>query len=226
MVIYCGPGEKLPDSVIEQLRDANANRKENGFLWYIRQLADIFQIKESNTVTEKEKLFFGGFVTGEGSINVSAKKDQGATFGIILDPEFSITQHVNGVSLLFMAFRIFQTGSLRYKSGSNATLVYRIDNRDSLNEKVIPFYEKYCSPFWSSVFQDRLVIFKSLLQFFQEKAHLNLLDFSEKMLVSWDKMRKQITQSNKSFSSLEEAQIYAKNYCKKGGSSETTRDSV
>ena len=224
MVIYCDPGEKLAANVIEQLRVANANRKENNFPWYVRQLADIFQIEESNTLTEKEKLFFGGFVTGEGSLNVSAKKDNGAKFGIVLDPEFSITQHVNGVSLLFVSFRIFKTGSLRFKSGSNATLVYRIDNRDSLNEKVIPFYEKYCSPFWSSSFQDRLVRFKNLLQFFQKKAHLNLVDFSEKMLVLWDKMRKQKTQSNASFSSLEEAQTYAKNY--QGGSSETTRDSV
>ena len=226
MVISCDPGKKLSDSVIEQLCVANANRKENDFSWYIRQLADIFQIEECNTITEKEKLFFGGFVTGEGSINVSAKKDKGAKFGMVLDPEFSITQHVNGVSLLFMAFRLFKTGSLSFKSGSNATLVYRIDNRNSLNEKVIPFYEKYCSPFWSSAFQDRLVRFKDLLQFFQEKAHLNLFDFSEKMLVLWDKMRKQKTQSNASFSTLEEAQTYAKNYRKKGSSSETTRDFV
>ena len=226
MVIYCDPGEKLAANVIEQLRVANANRKENNFPWYVRQLADIFQIEESNTLTEKEKLFFGGFVTGEGSLNVSAKKDNGAKFGIVLDPEFSITQHVNGVSLLLTAFRLFQTGSLCFKLGSNATLVYRIDNRDSLNEKVIPFYEKYCSPFWSSAYQDRLFRFKDLLQFFKEKAHLNLSDFSEKMLVLWDKMRKQKTQSNASFSSLEEAQIYAKNFRKKGGSSETTRDFV
>nr|ALA63883.1 putative LAGLIDADG homing endonuclease [Symbiochloris reticulata] len=214
MVIYCNPGEKLPDSIIEQLGIANANRRKNDFLWYIRQLTDIFQIEEYNTVTEEEKLFFGGFITGEGSINVSAKKDNGAKFGIVIDPEFSITQHINGVSLLFLAFRSFKTGSLRYKSGSNATLVYRIDNRDSLNEKVIPFYEKYCSPFWSSAFQDRLVTFKELLQLFQEKAHLNLSDFSEKVLVLWDKMRKQRTQINASFSSLEEAQTYAKNYRK------------
>ena len=222
MVIYCDPGEKLSDRLIEQLCVANSNRKENDFLWYIRKLADIFQIEESNKITEKEKLFFGGFISGEGSINVSAKKDKGAKFGIVLDPEFSVTQHVNGVSLLFIAFRIFQTGSLRFKSGSNATLVYRIDNRDSLNKKVIPFYEKYCSPFWSNVFQDRLITFKHLLQLFSEKAHLNLFDFSEKMLPLWDKMRKQKTQSNRSFSSLEEAQMYAKNQ----GSSETTRDLV
>ena len=224
---YFAPGKKLSINLINQLSLANENRKRNGFDWYVRQLYTIFQADKSllgKNVTEKEKFFFGGFVTGEGSINVSAKKDKLAKFGIIIDPEFSVTQHVNGVSLLFTAFRIFQTGSLRYKSGSNATLVYRIDNRDSLMEKVIPFYEKYCSPYWSTVFQDRLVTFKNLLQLFKEKAHSNLADFTKKILPLWDKLRKEKTQSNSAFSSLEEAEIYAKN--KSQGSSETTCDLV
>ena len=209
MVIYCAPGEKLDENVIEQLRAANANRKENNFLWYTRKLADIFQLQESGGVTEKECLFFAGFISGEGSINVSAKKDKGVKFGIVIDPEFSLTQHVNGVSLLIRGFRIFQTGSLRYKSGSNATLVYRIDSRDSLRDKVIPFCEKYCTPYWDSASQDRLVTFKDLLQLFKEKANLNLFDFTEKMLPLWDRMRKQKNQINSSFSSLEEAKRYA-----------------
>ena len=217
MVIYCDPGQKLSVEIIEQLRVANAGRKRNDFSWYMRQLFDIFQLGRldvDSAITEKEKLFFGGFLTGEGSINVSAKKGENGKFGIILDAEFSVTQHVNGVSLLFTAFRIFQTGSLRFKSGSNATLVYRIDNRNSLNEKVIPFYEKYCSPYWSQAFQNRLVNFKNLLQLFNEKAHLNFDDFTEKILPLWDTMRKQKAQSNSSFSSLEEAQKYVTNYNK------------
>ena len=223
MVVYCGPGEKLSANILAQLVAVNGKRKENNFNWYIRQLLEIFQLKEYNSVTEKEKLFFGGFITGEGSINCSAKKEKRAKFGITLDLEFSVTQHVNGVSLLFLAFRIFQTGSLRYKSGSNATLVYRIDNRDSLNEKVIPFLEQYCTPYWSVSFQKRLATFKELLQLLNKKAHLNLFDFSEAMLPLWAIMRRQPNQSNSSFSSLKEAQIYAKN---NQGSSETTRDPV
>ena len=221
MVVSFGPGEKISAQILEQLVTANAKRKDHNFNWYIHQLLDIFQLKEYNSVTEKEKLFFGGFITGQGSINCSAKKEKRAKFGITLDLEFSVTQHVNGVSLLFLAFRIFQTGSLRYKSGSNATLVYRIDNRDSLNEKVIPFLEQYCTPYWSLPFQKRLVTFKELLQLLKKKAHLNFFDFSEAMLPLWDKMRKQPNQIHSSFPSLNEAQIYAKN---NQGSSETTRD--
>lgn len=230
MAIYCGPKEKLSDHIVEQLRAANASRKDKGFHWYVEKVAGILQLedKKSLTVTEKEKLFFGGFLTGEGSINVSAKKDKGAKFGIVLDPEFSVTQHVNGVLLFLTALRIFGTGSLRYKSGSSATIVYTIDNRESLTEKVVPFYERYCSPFWDEASEHRLTNFKKLLQLFSEKAHTNLSDLSLKMLPLWAEMRKQATQTNASFASLEEAQRYAKNFKKEQtqGSSETTRDLV
>ena len=232
MVVYCAPGIKLPEDIRNKLRDANADRKKNDFFWYARQLSNIFELNLdlSKPVTEKEKLFFAGFLTGEGSINVSAKKEENSRSGIMLDPEFSVTQHVNGLSHLFIAFRLFKTGSLRYKSGSNATMVYRIDSRESLKTKLIPFCEQYCSHYWSDVLQERFLIFKKLIAFFEEKAHLNLNDFSKKMLPLWSKMRKQKEQSNASFASLEEAQAYAQDHYEKKynarGSSETTRDPV
>ena len=215
MAVYCAPGIKLPEDILDKLRDANAGRKKNDFSWYARQLSDIFELDLSKSVTEKEMFFFAGFLTGEGSINVSAKKEKNSKFGIMLDPEFSATQQVNGLSHLFIALRLFKTGSLRYKSGSNATMVYRIDNRESLKTKLIPFCERYCSQYWSDAFQERLEIFKKLLEFFEEKAHLNFCDFSDKMLPLWSKMRKQEKQSNASFASLEEAQAYARHHYKK-----------
>ena len=85
------------------------------------------------------KTFLGGFIAGEGGINVSAKKSPNSRFGIIIDPEFSITQHLDGFFFLFGALVLFETGSIHFKKGSSATLVFRIDNRRSLQERVIPF---------------------------------------------------------------------------------------
>ena len=89
-------------------------------------------------MTEYDKHFFAGFIEGEGSFSVSAKKSPSAKFGVYLDPEFSITQHVNGSSHLFRCLCLFRTGVIRHKNKSNATLVYRIYNRETLKQKVIP----------------------------------------------------------------------------------------
>ena len=157
----------------------------------------------------KYKTFYGGFVVGEGSINVSIKKSTSALFGILLDPEFSITQHVNGFEFLFAALYLFETGSIHYKSGSNATLVYRIDNRTSLYEKVIPFWETYILPYQYSEGQQRIILFKRILFFLEQKKHKDKAFFVNKMLPIWDKLRKQKGQINQTFPSLEAATEFA-----------------
>ena len=54
----------------------------------------------------------------------SAKKLKTAKFGVIVDPEFSVTQHINGICHLYAALSIFKTGRIRHKGGSNATFVF------------------------------------------------------------------------------------------------------
>jgi hypothetical protein len=207
--IYCEPGEKLPQMIIDKLQKINQERKKHDFPWYVDQLETLFQLSNlPKSITEKTKLVLGGFFIGEGSINVSAKKDKQASFGLVLDPEFSLTQHVNGVLHLLIALCIFQTGRITYKSGSNATLVFTIDNRRSLIEKTLPFCEKYCKPYSSVFWQERLETFKELLELFSANVHLDLNTFGEKMLPLWDKMRKQRNQINASFSSIKDAKIY------------------
>ena len=191
----------------------------------------------------KYKTFYGGFVVGEGSINVSIKKSKSALFGILLDPEFSITQHVNGFEFLFAALYLFETGSIHYESGSNATLVYRIDNRTSLYEKVIPFWETYILPYQYSEGQQRMILFKRILFFLEQKKHKDKAFFVNKMLPIWDKLRKQKGQINQTFPSLEAATSFVflasfsaekkdekerviQKIDKRKGSSETTRDLI
>ena len=228
--IYCAPQEKLQEELLEELKKINANKKDGNFPSYLKKVEHLFKIetegKSPKSVTKEKKFFLGGFIVGEGSFNVSAKKGESSPFGLMLDPEFSITQHVNGASLLLLALRLFGTGVIRYKSGSNATLVFRIDNRRSLLSTVIPYCEEYCQPYSSLEWEQRKNQFKKLLLLFEQGHHKNLEGFKDQMLPIWDKMRKQINQSNSSFTSLEQAQEYVLNYVmsKKKGSSETTRD--
>lgn len=102
MPIYLRTGEDLPNVVKDALRNANANLSSTrNHSNYIRELTNIFGYTPRK-IGLREKYFLGGFIEGDGSINVSAKKLRNAAHGIHLDPEFSITQHVNSVELLIL----------------------------------------------------------------------------------------------------------------------------
>ena len=228
--IVCLPGEILPLQVVENLRNVNniKKQKKKTFSWYKTEIANIFGITECDKKkyqSVKYKTFYGGFIVGEGSINVSAKKSKNALFGILIDPEFSITQHVNGFGFLFAALSLFETGSIHYKSGSNATLVYRIDNRRSIQEKVIPFWDTYIVPYQSFEQNQRILFFKRICLFLEQKKHKELHFFTNQILPLWDKLRKQKGQINESFPDLEAAICFAVEKGRKG-SSETTRDLI
>ena len=211
---YCAPGERISKEILEKLKQINETyKKDKDFPKYMEAIKNLFKLQQIN-LTNENKLFFGGFLEGEGSLNMSAKKLKTARFGLIIDPEFSLTQHVNGVNHLFVALSVFQTGRIRFKTGSNATLVFMIDNRLALEEKVIPFYESYVNPFCLSQsptklkrFQD----FKELLRLFKEGGHKDLNLFCNKILPLWSAARMQKGQVNETFSSLEEAQDFVRN---------------
>ena len=193
-------------ATLERLRELNSCKKKGGWNRYVAGLQDLFSISNPAPPTKERKIFLAGFIVGEGSLNVSAKKVESGRFGLMIDPEFSISQHVNGVSHLLVACRVFQTGTVRYKSGSNGTMVFRIDNRESLRNKVLPYCEQYCQPYASDEWKKRLCQFTRCLQLFKEGAHLNARELKEKILPIWDEMRKQRTQKNSSLPSLLAAQ--------------------
>ena len=96
------PGEQLPEDVKNALRRANEQyKKTRDFPKYTQTIQKILQLPDFVPFTEEEKCFFGGFIEGEGSISVSAKKGKSSKFGVYFDPEFSVTQHVNGSIHLF-----------------------------------------------------------------------------------------------------------------------------
>lgn len=207
------PGEKLPDDVKNALKAANQQyQKSRNFTKYTQQLQKILNLPDPVPFNEKEKIFFGGFLEGEGSISVSAKKSKTSRFGVYFDPEFSVTQHVNGAVHLFRCLCYFRTGLIRYKAKSNATLVYTVDNRETLKTKIIPYLQKYVSPYSCTPKEIRFQRWCYLLELFEQNAHTDLKRFVYEIGPIWDELRMQKGQRNESFASLEEFQQYVMNH--------------
>ena len=208
------PSEALSQEMLEKLKQINEKFSKSGeFNNYQRDLSNLFGVPAVQ-VTADHKKFLGGFIEGEGSLNVSIKKLRTAQFGVLLDPEFSVTQHVNGFATLYLALSIFKKGRIRHKAGSNATLVLVIDNRKTLEETVIPFYKQNVIPYGSTAKAERLDNFIKILDYFNQDGHKDLKTFRDKMLPIWDSMRMQKGQSNETFKTLQDAQAYVTTFVK------------
>ncbi len=207
MPILLRPGEKLPQSIVDGLKEANANKKNN-FSEYKKNIQNLLQCADYVPKSESQKHYLGGFLEGEGSLCVGAKKGKNCKFGAYLDPAFNVTQHVNGAKHLYECLCFFGTGRIRYKSGSNATLVFEIYTRKSLQEKLVPFYREYVIPSACLAKKTRFENFCSLLDAFDQKKHLQFQSFVYELAPIWHELRMQQGQSNETFKSLEDFQQY------------------
>lgn len=202
------PGESIPQKVLDDLAKANEKyTKSRDVGVYIQNIETIFGLTPT-PITHQHKFYLGGFVEGEGSVNVGAKKNSTSRFKIYLDPEFSVTQHANGIVNLYYLLCIFRTGRIRHKGGNNATMIFVIDNRVSLKEKVLPFYENFVLPFGSPAKKRRLFLFKQLLEHFENKLHLDYNGIVHIILPLYYEMRCQVGQKNQTFQSLQDAIDY------------------
>jgi LAGLIDADG endonuclease len=202
-------GQKISPATLDQLRDVNAYfTKTRNRAQYNKDIALVFGISPDETISLETKFFLGGFIEGEGSLNVSLKKGINIRKTLNIDPEFSVTQHINGITHLYKILVVLNAGRISHKSGSNATMVLKIDNRQTLKEIVLPFYKTYVYPYSSPYKRDRIDTFSFLIKLFEKGVHLNKDTMCEQILPLWDKMRMQKGQSNETFGSLEEAIAY------------------
>ena len=126
--------------------------------------------QERSLISEEQKRFLAGFIDGEGSVCVSIKKHKNGKFGYLLDPEFFIYQHKSRRSILDFAKLYFGAGRIYPKVGNEDVLVFTIDSRKSLLEKVIPFLEKYMK--FSTKVEDYKK-FKKIVLSLEKKKHWN-----------------------------------------------------
>lgn len=185
-------------------------RKDLGNVQYAKELRQLF-LKPGAlhpTVDTEMKYWFAGIIEGEGSMNISLKKAENAKFGLLIDPEFSITQSSLSAEVILTALDIFKTGRVSWKQGSESTLVYRIGSREKLLKEVCPFYEKYCIKYGSATKNKRYELFKQFLLLMEQKKHTDLESFCSELLPIWSELRVHLS-SKTSFLTLKDAQDYA-----------------
>lgn len=90
------------------------------------------------------KYWLGGFIEGEGSLTVSISLNNRVTFGLVLQPEFNVTQIESGIETLY-AFKVIfgNKGNILKKSGSDKVWVYSLKGTQNLSNFVLPFFDKY-----------------------------------------------------------------------------------
>lgn len=205
------PGESLSADLSESIKNLNKGKPTTPE--YKKRVEELFGLQPQQ-VTKEMKIFLGGFVEGEGSISIAAKKNKYGKFGIDLDPNFNITQHINGVKHLHLALEVFGTGRISHKASSLATLVLTIEARKSLVGAVCPFFEQYVIPYSSPAKTQQYLKWKQLLDLFDQGAHLNKNRMINELLPIWDEMRIQRGFKGAAFSDLQEAIDYVNNFKK------------
>nr|ARI44246.1 hypothetical protein [Lentinula edodes] len=99
-------------------------------------------------VQDQSYLFFlGGFVEGEGSNSVSISINRNFKFGVNIQPVFNVSQHKNGLDILYSFKELFKSGSVVEKSGSPDIFVYTLKGYKQIIQHVLPFLETYVQPF-------------------------------------------------------------------------------
>ncbi len=113
-------------------------------------------------VKNQSYLFFlGGFVEGEGSNSVSISINKNFKFGVNIQPVFNVSQHKNGLDILYSFKELFNSGSVVEKSGSPDIFVYTLKGYKQIIQQVLPFLETYVQPF--SCKKEEFSIFKQIV---------------------------------------------------------------
>jgi len=124
--------------------------------------------------TENYKYWIGGFIEGEGALSISIVKSDKAPFGILLQPEFNVAQHKNGLKILTNIKLLFNDkGHIVQKSGSKNVWVYSIKGTSNIITYIIPFYLKYVTCYSSKYNEVEFNKFVNILNKLKEKVHYN-----------------------------------------------------
>lgn len=114
-----------------------------------------------------------GVIDSEGCFSVSIKKLSTARFGWVIDPVFTVTQHVSNRVVLELLRRVLNCGRIIKKHGQSDTLVFVIDNRRQLRENLLSFLEKYKPIIKARDFEG----FRDIILLLEEKKHYSFEGF-------------------------------------------------
>jgi len=128
--------------------------------------------------SENYKFWLGGFVEGEGSLTISIVKSNKGIYGILLQPEFNITQHKSGLNILNNFKTLFNNkGHIYRKSGSNDVWVYSLKGIKNLTLYIIPFFTKYIICYSSKFNNNEFSKFVVILNKLKNRSKRNKMEF-------------------------------------------------
>jgi hypothetical protein len=124
-------------------------------------------------IPERIGWYISGFVDGEGSFNVSLRKKSDYRVGWQPVLSFNVSQRER--TILAIMKRHFGCGIIkRRKDGLHS---YDVTNPKAIQEKIIPFFEKY--RFLSANKKKNFSLFKRIVKIMAEKKHLGPKGFKE-----------------------------------------------
>jgi hypothetical protein len=111
--------------------------------------------------------YLAGFADGEGSFNVSLKRDPEYQVRWHIEPSFNVSQRDRTSLVLFK--RYLGVGGLRQRK--DGVIYYEVRNYHALQERVIPFFKKFS--FFSSTKKKNFSLFKRVVEMMNEGKHTN-----------------------------------------------------
>ena len=86
-----------------------------------------------------------GFVDGEGCFHIGISKNDSATLGVQVLPEFTVVQHEQSVKVLHALKAYFGCGVVRVnrKDKTSTRMAYRVRNLQHLLDIISPFFLKH-----------------------------------------------------------------------------------
>lgn len=96
-------------------------------------------------MTQLHAQWITGFVDGEGCFNLDIHLKKDMTWGLQMQPEFTVVQNEIDEAILHALKAFFKCGSIgKNRSDESGTrLHFRVKNVEDLHTKVIPFFEKH-----------------------------------------------------------------------------------
>ena len=114
-----------------------------------------------------------GFVDGEGCFHIAINKNDMCSSGYQVLPEFTVTQHVKDIKVLYALKEYFGCGVVRKNHGDR--YCFRVRRFQHLQEKIVPFFEKHKLKTCKRIEFEK---FRSVLIIMQKKQHLELEGFT------------------------------------------------
>ena len=115
--------------------------------------------------------FLGGFFEGEGHCSITITISKAFKYGVNLQPNLGVHQHISGILILNSYLELFKCGSLLLKQGSNDVYGYYIKGYKQIIPNVLPFLHQYVYPYACKTEQFHL--FENVLLKLEKGEHKN-----------------------------------------------------